>query len=65
MKEKTIGYRNTQIDYVKKHTLIGGDVQLGTGVAPGMSIYGREFPDENYSMECTQAGDLLCVGFSF
>lgn len=65
LKEKTVGYRNTSLDYVKKHTICGGDVILGTGVAPGLSIYGKAFPDENFALECTQPGDLLCVGNPF
>jgi peptidylprolyl isomerase len=56
---KTIGYKNTEFHRVLPGKMLyGGDTLTGTGSSPGMSIYGPAFPDENYSVDFVQDGDL-------
>ena len=56
---KVLGYKNTEIHKVIPGKFIfGGDTITGVGTSPGMSIYGPAFPDENYSVEFVQDGDI-------
>lgn len=64
VRDKLIGYRNTQFHMIKPAScLVGGDVLLGTGKSRGMSIYGESFPDENFDMEFLRDGDLCMTNW--
>jgi len=56
---KVLGYLNTEFYRVLPGRFIyGGDTLTGTGASPGLSIYGPAFPDENYSVDFIQDGDI-------
>ena len=62
VQEKIIGYRNTMFHRVIPGIcLMGGDTQMGNGQSMGMSIYGPQFPDENFNMRFIQDGDLAML----
>jgi peptidylprolyl isomerase len=60
--DRTLGYKNTRIFRVIPGIgLVGGDVLTDTG-SSGCSIYGGgTFPDENFSAEFVQDGDLAMM----
>ncbi|CAE7218636.1 unnamed protein product [Symbiodinium sp. CCMP2456] len=59
IKERIIGYQNTNIHLIKSGCAIaGGDVLDGTGRTRGLSIYGEAFPDENFEISFLRDGDL-------
>eukprot|EP00439_Symbiodinium_sp_Y106_P024139 s1963_g2.t4 len=59
IKERIIGYQNTNIHLIKSGCAIaGGDVLDGTGRTRGLSIYGEAFPDENFEIDFLRDGDL-------
>ncbi|VWU49396.1 peptidyl-prolyl cis-trans isomerase, putative [Hepatocystis sp. ex Piliocolobus tephrosceles] len=56
IKDKYIGYRNTFIHKIYPGIgLVGGNV---LNDKEGLSIYGKNFPDENFDMEFVQDGDV-------
>ena len=60
--DKMIGYQNTLFHQVINGIcIIGGDSMMGNGQSLGMSIYGPNFPDENFNMRFVQDGDLAMV----
>lgn len=62
--DKVLGYRNTQIHQIKPGAAVcGGDVLEGTGKSRGVSIYGENFPDENFDMEFLRDGDLAMMNW--
>uniref|UniRef100_A0A7S4VTT6 Peptidyl-prolyl cis-trans isomerase n=1 Tax=Alexandrium monilatum TaxID=311494 RepID=A0A7S4VTT6_9DINO len=64
IKDKMIGYRNTQFHLIRPGScIVGGDVILGTGKSHGLSIYGEAFPDENFDMEFLRDGDLAMINW--
>lgn len=64
VKDKVLGYRNTQFHLIKPGAaLVGGDVLEGTGKTHGMSIFGEGFPDENFDMEFLRDGDLAMINW--
>ena len=57
--DKTLGYKNTEFYKVLPGRMIhGGDTLKGNGTSLGMSIFGPAFPDENYSVNFVQDGDI-------
>lgn len=59
VKDRVIGYQNTIFHIIKPGSAIaGGDVLDGAGKTRGLSIYGEQFPDENFEVEFTRDGDL-------
>jgi len=64
IRDKVIGYRNTYFHMIRPGAaLCGGDVITGTGKSHGLSIFGDNFPDENYDMEFLQDGDLAMINW--
>eukprot|EP00435_Cladocopium_sp_Y103_P017828 s2421_g4.t1 len=59
VKDRVIGYQNTIFHIIKPGSAIAGrDVLDGAGKTRGLSIYGEQFPDENFEVEFTRDGDL-------
>eukprot|EP00913_Durusdinium_trenchii_P021965 g20638.t1 len=59
IKDRVIGYQNTIFHLIKPGSAIaGGDVLDGAGKTRGLSIYGEQFPDENFEFEFVRDGDL-------
>jgi peptidyl-prolyl cis-trans isomerase B (cyclophilin B) len=57
--EKGFGYKNSLFHYVEKGLLIqGGDYLNNSGIGR-KSIYGIEFPDENFLVKQFGAGTVL------
>lgn len=64
IKDKVIGYRNTNFHMIRPgNSIVGGDVLLGTGQTRGLSIYGEAFPDENFELEFLREGDLAMINW--
>ena len=57
--DKVLGYKNTEFHKINRgKSIVGGDTLTGIGKSQGMSIFGPSFPDENYSVQFVQDGDL-------
>lgn len=56
--DKTIGYKNTPFHSIHPNIMmVGGDVITGRGTH-SLSIYGPKFPDESFTTEFVQEGDV-------
>eukprot|EP00388_Colpodella_angusta_P014911 GDKJ01037125.1.p1 GENE.GDKJ01037125.1~~GDKJ01037125.1.p1 ORF type:complete len:345 (-),score=72.41 GDKJ01037125.1:93-1127(-) len=56
--DKTIGYKNTPFHSIHPNIMmVGGDVVTGRGTH-SLSIYGPKFPDESFTTEFVQEGDV-------
>jgi peptidylprolyl isomerase len=64
--KKALSYRGTQVHKINPHRyIVLGDTLSGAGASLGMSIYGKRFPHENFSMSFTQDGDLAMYSEGF
>ncbi|CCF73244.1 peptidylprolyl isomerase [Babesia microti strain RI] len=62
VKDKTIGYRNTKIERIINGLSIhGGALLHDTYGRDQLSIYGKSFPDETYSIGFVQDGDVAML----
>ncbi|PFH37830.1 putative cyclophilin [Besnoitia besnoiti] len=61
VQDRIIGYRNSPVHFIRRgYNMTAGDVVQGTG-AGKLSIYGPEFPDENFDMRFIQDGDVALM----